>query len=171
MDNMTNESAKTTKKFYERAWFLIPIIAIVLIFVIGIIAVIDASNDGKPAPQTASENSEIITYDISVTNQIVKKVDGKYRYFFDIRNSDSKDFHGEVTINLFNNQGNRLGAETFKLDNPLQPGLGFSRYIEINTAPQAIHDEYGITRFTYQAKVNGEIVESGEGSITNELEI
>lgn len=108
---------------------------------------------------------------IEVTSQIVKKVDGKYRYFFDVRNNDVKDFQGSVTINLFNDkQKTALGRETFTTNRPIEPNLGNSVNFDINSGPINQHGEYGITKYSYTVEVNGTEVNSGEGTITDKFE-
>lgn len=110
-------------------------------------------------------------FEVLVTNQIVKKVDGKYRYFFDIRNKDKKDFNGSVSITLHNNmQQSPLGGENFKANSPISPDLGTSVYLEINTGTPSAHGEYGITKFKYEARIDDKIVKSGEGAITDKIE-
>ncbi len=108
---------------------------------------------------------------VEVTSQIVKKVDKKYRYFFDIRNNDTKNFEGEVTVNLYNDkQSSPLGKDTFTTSRAIEPGLGNSVYIDINSGPVSQHGEYGITKFKYVVKVNGNEVNSGEGAISDKFE-
>ena len=54
----------------------------------------------KTTPKVVEESPKIEPLDIAVTSQIVKKVDGKCRYFFDIRNNDTENFEGSVEIEL-----------------------------------------------------------------------
>jgi len=108
---------------------------------------------------------------VEVSSQIVKKVNKKYRYFFDIRNNDTKNFEGEVTISLYNDkQSSPLGKNTFTTNRAIEPGLGNSVYIDINSGPVSQHGEYGITKFKYTVKVNGNEVNSGEGAISEKFE-
>lgn len=119
------------------------------------------------------ENVEqpIEPFEISVASQIVKKVDGKFRYFFDIRNKDKKDFNGEVSITLYNEkQNSALGKNTFKTKMPLVPEFGNSAYVDINTGPISQHGELGITKFKYEVKIDNKVVKSGEGKITDKYE-
>jgi hypothetical protein len=108
---------------------------------------------------------------VVVKSLIVKKVDGKFRYFFDIRNNGNEDFIGEVSIYLYNNkQSLELGRDTFKTEYPINPKLGNHVWIEINTGPPFIHGEYGITKFKYEVKVDNIIIKSEEDIISKKYE-
>ena len=120
---------------------------------------------------TKNEQSKPHKSNVVVKSLIVKKVDGKFRYFFDIRNNGTEDFNGEVSIFLHNNkQSSKIGGETFTTEHPINPMLGFVRFIEINTGTPLEHDEYGITKFKYEVKVNNIIVKSEEGVVTKKYE-
>lgn len=108
---------------------------------------------------------------IDITSQIVKKINGKYRYFFDIRNNDSKDFLGSVTISLYNNkQESPLGKDTFTTNQTIGPKLGNSVSIDINSGPISQHGENGITKYRFVVQSDGKEVNSGEGEISNKFE-
>src|SRR5688500_7299461 len=77
-------------------------------------------NGGNTVAKTAQE-IHTTTKDIAVTNNVVKHVDGKYRYFFDIRNNDGETFEGSVTIELVQKSGNALGWEIFETQQPIEP--------------------------------------------------
>jgi len=124
-----------------------------------------------PKKDEAKKEERGEPFDILVTSKIVKKVEGKYRYFFDIRNKDKKDFNGDVSITLHNNmQDSPLGGDVFKSSSPIEPNLGDFVYLEINTGTPSVHGEYGITKFKYEVKIDNKIVKSGEGEITNKIE-
>lgn len=123
----------------------------------------------KIEPTEAPKNVEKMK--VEVTSQIVKKVDKKYRYFFDIRNNDTKPFEGKVSITLYNEkQTTALGGETFNTKQPMQPTIGNSVNFDIHTGPTSQHGEYGITKFKYSVKVNDVEVNSGEGNISDKFE-
>lgn len=138
------------------------------------------TTEGKPAQPTVTEQKDskptespkpVEKVKVEVSSQIVKKVDKKYRYFFDIRNNDTKNFEGEVTVSLYNaKQSSPLGKETFTTKRATEPGLGNSVYIDINSGPVSQHGEYGITKFKYIVKVNGSEVNSAEGLISEKFE-
>lgn len=110
-------------------------------------------------------------FNIVVASQIVKKVDGKYRYFFDIRNYDSKPFSGTVTIKLFNQElKNALAGNSFGTQSPIEPSLGDSVYIDAFTGPTNIHGGNGLSRFEYTVTSNDKEVNRGDGIITAEHE-
>ncbi|HEX8279722.1 MAG TPA: hypothetical protein VF540_13550 [Segetibacter sp.] len=113
-----------------------------------------------PEPTPTPENIKVV-----VSSQVIKKVDNKYRYFFDIRNNDTKDFSGDVKIQMFNEKGTLLGSNTFSTKQPISPNLGNSVYIDANTAPLDIHTELGITKFKYEIKTDGKVVGSGDGVV------
>lgn len=132
----------------------------------------------KPAEtvQEANKDAEIVEqpvepFEIVVASQIIKKIDGKFRYFFDIRNKDKKDFNGKVSITLYNEkQNSALGGDTFETKVPLAPEFGNSSYIDINTGPTSQHGEFGITKFKYEVKIDNKVVKSEEGKITDKYE-
>lgn len=109
-------------------------------------------------------------FNIVVTSQIVKKVGGKHRYFFDIRNQDNRPFEGSVGITVRNDSGMLLSGDSFKTTSPLGVGLGRSVYLDANTGPTSIHGSSGVTKFTYGVQVNGVTVKSGEGAISDKYE-
>ncbi len=149
--------------------------------IIVLLAIAGAMNDEKsktPASfktvnDTVSEppanTTEVKSFDIAVTNQTIKKVDNKYRYFFDIRNSDTKDFDGEVSIILLNAQNTKLGQETFNVTKSIESKVGNSVYIDINTGPVSAHGEYGVVKFTYEVKSNNAVVKTGGGIVQSDL--
>jgi hypothetical protein len=111
------------------------------------------------------------SFDIRVSSKTVKHVAGKHRYFFDIRNYDSKPFDGEVSITLVNNQpGITNGEESFQTTSPIPPNLGRSVFLEVNTGPVAVHGDSGVARFQFKAMLRDRIVSSGEGVISEEYE-
>lgn len=164
------------KKFYKRPIFII----IVIILVIMGIASSQSNNSVNTNTKTNLVNQETKTEEtkkeaekmkVEVTSQIVKKVDKKYRYFFDIRNNDTKPFEGKVSITLYNEkQTTALGGETFNTKQPMQPTIGNSVNFDIHTGPTSQHGEYGITKFKYSVKVNDVEVNSGEGTISDKFE-
>ena len=127
-------------------------------------------DSASPVP-TAEPTKPVEKMDVVVTSQIVKKVDKKYRYFFDIRNYDLKDFEGSVTISLYNEKlKNALAGDTFTTKRPIETELGTSVYLDANTGPTSEHGEYGSTKYKYVVKVNGVEVNSGEGVLTDKFE-
>lgn len=126
----------------------------------------------SPAETTTTPTSlPVEKFNIVVTSQIVKKVDGKYRYFFDIRNHDSKPLEGSVTIELFKNQSkSSLAGDTFSTKSAIEPNLGTSVYIDAHTGPTSVHGANGIIKFNYIVKKDDQEVNNGEGQITDKLE-
>ena len=117
-----------------------------------------------------TQNKVIEDFNIFVTNQIVKKVGSKCRYFFDIRNQDNKDFEGSVKIRLINKKGGSVWDETFSTNRAIEPNLGTSVYTDAYTCPVAVHGDYGIATYNYEVKVDNEVVKTGSGTISNEFE-
>lgn len=115
-------------------------------------------------------SAPVENFKIDVTSQIVKKVGNKYRYFFDIRNNDTKDFEGTVVIFVYNSLGNEIWNNPFKTQSPIEPEMGDSVYFDINTGPTIVHDENGISKFKYEVLINNRKVKEGEGTITDKLE-
>lgn len=189
------EKVSQKKPFYKKRWFAVVVtIFIVLLVAIGSSEEKDKANESKKQteqesvkkPDTDSnpqENNTEITkkdvkqeesvepFEISVISQIVKKVDGKHRYFFDIRNNDKNDFDGKVSIMLYNDkQNSALGGDIFETVTPIKSQMGNSVNLNINTGPTSVHGEYGITKFKYEVKIDNKVVKSGEGKITDKYE-
>ena len=74
---------------------------------------------------------------------VEKSINGKFRYFFDVRNNGIEDFNGEVSIYLYSNNS-ILGGDTFTTTHPINPTLGFATFIEMNTGTSLEHGEYVI---------------------------
>ncbi len=106
--------------------------------------------------------------DIRVTNTMVKKVGKKYRYFFTVRNHDTKTLNGSAEITLLNKQPDtRNGNETFNTTKPMQPDGGSSVYMDIYTAPTG---GWGVGSFSYEIVSQRMRVAGGTGAITSEFE-
>lgn len=168
---MTSPEVKTSRlrKYVKRT-----AIGVAVLFAILVIAlIVDISNDPKSTTQVEADKptaQQVEQYNIEVTNAIVKKVDGKYRYFFDIRNKDTKDFDGSIKIQLVTGDNVKLSSDTFTTDRPLKPNLGITRYVEANTGPTATNGETGYTKFIFELRQNNQIVGTGEGAITGKYE-
>lgn len=107
---------------------------------------------------------------IDVTSQIVKKVGDKHRYLFDIRNNDVVPFEGDVSIVLYNTEGDDLGADTFSTKTPIEPGLGDSVYFDIYTGPPSVHGANGISTYTYKVTSHNRVINEGKGTISDDYE-
>lgn len=120
-----------------------------------------------PTPKLTPTPKPVDKLNVTVTSLNVKLVDGKYRYYFDVRNHDTRPFNGSATIGLYNNkQQTSVGPEeTFDTTKPMEPTLGSMVYFDINTGPPSVHGEYGITHFKFTIKVNNQQVNSGDGLI------
>jgi hypothetical protein len=189
------------KPFYKRWWFITIAVFIVLMVIAGnsdkkkereeqnSSQATQSANDSAKQDQSndqavnqaqgvvetknveVKQETPVEPMQIDVTSQIVKKVSGKYRYFFDIRNNDSKDFSGSVHITLYNEkQSSPLGEDTFDTTAPIAPKMGSSVNFDINTGTVSEHGEFGITKYKYEVKVDNKVVKSGEGKISDKLE-
>jgi len=134
-------------------------------------AVATSNNTVQPTTAPTNAPKPLEKYNIVVTSQIVKKIDGKHRYFFDIRNKDTKPFEGSVTITLYKNgQDSPLAGDTFNTNKAIEPELGTSVYADAHTGPPSVHGANGISKFKYVVKKGIEVVNSGEGEITDKFE-
>lgn len=161
----------------QRNWFvkhkiLTGILAIIFITIIANMGGNkNSTTDNNKTEQKDSSPSTINKpFNIEVTSQIVKKVDKKYRYFFDIRNKDNKPFKGEVKISLYKSDGNRLGEKTFNTTKEIEPNLGNSVYVDINSGPTSEWGTEGISSYKYEVIINNKTVKTDEGKIINKVE-
>lgn len=145
-----------------------PIItSLLLIFVVWIFG---SALFGGSASQPADIPPSIATVqkDIVVSSQTVKQIEGKYRYFFDIRNEDETPFTGYIEMELLKSDGSNLATESFNASTPIQPGFGDSVYIDTFTGPlDTTGSANAITNFRYQAILNNQIVAQGSGEISS----
>lgn len=141
-----------------------------------LVGIIGSSNEGaqksfEAGKKAGSEQAQAEKINVVVESQIIKKVDGKYRYFFDIRNKDIKNFEGDVSITVYNGlQDSPLGGDTFKTNKAIEPNLGTSVYFDIFTGPTSVHGENGISKFKYVVKKDGQTINEGEGVISSKVE-
>lgn len=144
-----------------------PIITIVLIL---IIAITFGSMGGDVATDVAQNTQPptvaVAQRDVVVTSQNVKQVDGKYRYFFDIRNHDTVPFTGDVRIELLRADGSVSGREDFSSKQAMVSGMGDNVFIDINSGPEPYFArEFAITGFRYSVTSNNQMIASGNGSL------
>lgn len=145
---------------------IVVLVAIVVIPVVFYIVSSNSSNSGNSIPAPVLDNEVVEQKDIKVSFQTVKKVENKYRYFFDIRNNEAVPVRAEVTIELLKDNGSVLGKNTFTPTKDIEPGYGDSVYFDVNTGPVPYYDkEYAITQFRYTAEVDGKVVLEGVGKI------
>ena len=138
----------------------------IIAVIVGVFAVSTLLTGCTSAPSANSTPISIIDpMQIVVTHQITKKVEDKYRYFFDIRNKDTKPFKGEVRIKLINQDGSSIGDEKFKNDKEIAPNLGDSVYIDRHTGTPSIHGESGIASFEYTVLTDKGVAATGTGKI------
>lgn len=107
---------------------------------------------------------------IVITSTIVKKVEGNYRYFFDIRNMGKKVFSGNVKIILISQNGEVRRDELFSTERQIEPNFGTFVFMEFNTGKPETHGEYGLDHFEYEIIENDDVVGIGNGVITNKFE-
>lgn len=167
-----------------RNWFMRHKI-ITTFLILGIIsngmAANDAAKKASNSPSTSvsvqqptkepkkTEVQKPATKEIAVTNQAVKRVDGKCRYFFFVENKDQTAFSGSVLIKV-QNPRSTLGHETFTTKQPIEPSMGQIVYIDTNTCPPSIHGtEDGVKKFEYEAKENNQTVKTGSGVIIDKI--
>ena len=199
MDSKNSKSTKKCRECHEeipkrarkckhcgsdlRSWFgRHPIMSfLIILFLLPFILsdiINNNTNDTNNLTSSTNQNIENISTDqehveefnIEVSSQIVKDIGGKYRYFFDIRNKDTKDFVGDVSIKIITQEGLTVGSDDFSAKSPISPSLGSSVYIDANTGPVSVHGANGTANYKYTVKVNGIAVKNGEGSITNQFE-
>ena len=111
---------------------------------------------------------------IEVTSMIIKKIDGYYRYFFDIRNSSDKDFNGSVEITLFTGNGVGITSGTYDTDDlnngVLAEGLGMTRYMDARTGHTEEFGSYRYVEFSYSVKIDDKVYKVNEDMLTDNFE-
>lgn len=150
-------------------------VGIVVLILVGVGFIVSSiSNFSQPVSNTEASTpvdtpkvaAQIEKKDIRITFQTVKKVENKYRYFFDIRNHDSEPIRASVKIELLKDNGSVIGRETFEPTKVIEPGYGDSVYFDISTGPVPdFNQEFAVTKFRFEATMNENIVSTGEGEI------
>ena len=108
---------------------------------------------------------------IVVCSPIVKRVNGKFRYFFDIRNYGPKPFLGTVEISLLNKmKGVTNGKESFQTSQPIPMNLGQSAYMDAHTGPERFHGDACVAAFSWRVVVDGNQIKTGAGPISAKFE-
>ncbi|MSR57499.1 MAG: hypothetical protein EXS05_07485 [Planctomycetaceae bacterium] len=103
--------------------------------------------------------------DVRVNSLNVKRVDGKFRYFFQIRNHGANPFKGEITISLKRTDGGTTWFETFSTESPMQPDGITVVYTDAHTGPTSEFGEFKITTFRFKVKPEGTASSEGNGTI------
>jgi hypothetical protein len=107
---------------------------------------------------------------IVVTSLIVKKLPGKFRYFFDVRNEGEEPFTGDVKITLLSQNNGSNPPETFENNSSIQPNLGQQVFIDRNLGTPQFHGEVGIDHYKYEIIMNDRVIETGEGKLSSNFE-
>lgn len=137
-------------------------LGLIIVVVVAVNWLFFGEDSGSTQQQIASEQIEV-----AVTSQTIKQIGSKYRYFFDIRNNDSKPFSGDVNVDLINAEGDSIYDNTFSTNQPIASGLGTSVYFDINTGPTSVHGANGIKTYSYTVKASGQTVKTGSGVISS----
>lgn len=120
-------------------------------------------------PQPAkTEESKPVTKNITVTNTINKKVNGKCRYFFNVMNNENVAFSGAVNIDILTSSGLKITGGNFVATQATPPGQGAEVYFDLSTCPSS--DGGNAIGYAFQIKDNNQIVNSGSIRLTNEFE-
>jgi len=101
----------------------------------------------------------------------VKKVGGKFRYFFEVRNRASEPFEEEIEIRLKKANGDSVWDETFRTGRSaiIHPNVGKVVYTDAYTCPASAHGESGITNFQFEVKSVGRSGKVGRGQIQQQI--
>lgn len=164
--NAHNDVPEVKKDFTKKE----AVLGIIVFLIIGLVGWQMFTSEPKPDYVQAPAVTPASAQDIVVTSQIVKAVDGKYRYFFDIRNQDDVPFSGDVNIELDKPSGEHIYDKSFSSTQPIQPGLGTSLYVEAHTGPVSVHGPDGAQTFKYTISNGGSVVNTGQGTISTKLE-
>ena len=149
---------------------LMGIVFFIIVTVVFIVIVAQFfSNKKESSPEPTQQTSQG-TLNVSVESPIVKYVDKKYRYFFYIKNNDTRTFSGDVNIDLISAEGRSVYDQTFSTSEPLTSSTSNAVYFEANTGPVSVHGTSGIKTFSYTVTINGITVKSGSGDISTKLE-
>ncbi len=150
----------------KKQWFSALILVVSAFLALGT----GESDDSPPSPTTRQSEARVATQserlDIRVTSTGVKRIDGKYRYFFSIANHDDVSYEGNVRIRLkTQGSGLQVGNETLSTNRPIVPGGARSTYLTINTGPVSIHGSNGVDRFQFEVTSRNVVVASGTGYV------
>lgn len=142
---------------------------ILFCLVISFVFLIAVNQQGGSGKKFSDRSTEFKSpsLDIRVESLTVKKVSGKFRYFFQIRNHDSVSFQGDIKISLKKANGNSHWNETFSTgSSPIQPNIAKVVYTDAHTGPPSVHGENGYTTFGFEATSRGRDLTRGSGKIS-----
>lgn len=107
--------------------------------------------DAEARANVATTITQKATIGVSYKN--VKLINGKYRWFYLVRNTSDIPFNGTVTIDATNAAGKSIYGKTFTMS--LVPNGSSIMYFDTHSKPASIAgDVYGITGFTATYKNN-----------------
>lgn len=153
----------------------------VLAFVVLMIIIVNATTD--PETKTENNNSNVnnsqqsqadpaqkaIADKLVVTNSINKKVDGKYRYFFDIKNDNATPVSATVIVTVVSKDDSFKMSTDFGLID-LQPGLHKNGFRELNTGNTAGFGASAIGKFRYTVKIGNNSYDYPDQPLTDKFE-
>lgn len=97
--------------------------------------------------------------EVLVVHKFTKLVDGKYQYWFDIRNLREEPFPGKVKITLLNRkEGITHGDAVFSSPAPMEPGSSANAYLESDAGPPSIHGDASVVGFLFQVIEDEKVV-------------
>lgn len=146
------------REFFKKLFLGLGLVIAVVIAIVWF----SSGDDTNQAQRVAHEQIDIV-----VSSQSVKEVGGKFRYFFNIKNNDTKPFSGDVNIDLINAEGDSIYDKTFSTNQSIASGLGTSVYFDINTGPTSVHGANGVKTYSYTVKADGQTIKTGSGAISS----
>lgn len=127
--------------------------------------------DIKPSNKPTMEVPQKKDAKIEITSMVVKKVEGKYRYFFNIKNIGEATFTGDVRINLINAEKTLISGQDFRAkDAPIEVGVNKSVYLNASTGPVSVHGQNGIKQYQFNVFKGFDKLDSQTKDITDKLE-
>ncbi len=97
--------------------------------------------------------------EVLVTHKVTKFIEGKYHYWFDIRNLRVEAFSGKVKITLLNKkEGVTNGDAVFSSPAPIAPGSGANGTLESETGPPSVSGDASVVGFLYEVIEDEKVV-------------
>ncbi len=137
-------------------------VAIIMFFIITSLFGSKSDKAGGGGLKGSEFETIINQKDITVKSLSIKHNEGKYDYWFDIRNNSTTTYNGQVHIALIDKNNKEIAIGDFASDKDIQSKMGDFVKVTAHTSPTQ-----GIVGFRYWVKENDVLVKNGTGTLSN----
>ena len=103
---------------------------------------------------------------IVVTNKAIQKINGRYRYLFDVRNKDKQEARISIIFKCFPTDGDLKEENTHQADIVIPSGKGGEVYFDLETPPVQIDSLKGIKEYAFEISIDNELSQKGGDKVS-----